>query len=89
MSPKHRPPLSPGDIPGTHFFGRLSGQESTVQPVGISKRKVPMTSSGLEPATSWQVAQCFNQMRLRILQSSNKSIIIFVIITLTRDFNDR
>jgi hypothetical protein len=34
-----------------------------VRPEGLSQLKIPMTSSGIEPAACWLVAQFLNQMR--------------------------
>jgi len=39
-----------------------------LQPEGLSRRKIPMTPSGIEPATFRLVAQCFNKMRHRVPQ---------------------
>jgi hypothetical protein len=33
---------------------------------GLSQLKNPMTSSGIEPATFWLVAQCHNQLLYRV-----------------------
>ena len=37
-----------------------------VQPEGLCQWKVPMTPTGIEPATYWLVAQCLNQPRYRV-----------------------
>jgi hypothetical protein len=37
-----------------------------VRPEGFCQRKIPMTPSGIEPATFWFVAQCLIQLRHRL-----------------------
>ena len=55
VSLTHRPPLPPGNTPGTHLCQRLS------RPQGHSATgSIPMPSSGIEPATCRFVAQCLN-----------------------------
>jgi hypothetical protein len=46
VSPPRRPPFTPRKIPGTHLL------EAETTPEGLGQLKNPMTSSGIEPATS-------------------------------------
>ena len=57
VSPSYRPPLTPRKHPATHFCYRLS------RPKWLCQWKIPMTPSGIEPATFLFVAQCLYQPR--------------------------
>jgi hypothetical protein len=60
VSPTHRPPLPPGNIPGTHFCYRLSRPQGHSAAGRIMSMKNPMTPSGIDPTTFRFVAQCLN-----------------------------
>jgi len=61
VSLKHRPPLPPGNTPGTHLCWRLSGPQGC-SAIGriLFQWKIPMTPVGIEPATFRFVAQYLN-----------------------------
>ena len=43
VSPRHRPPFPPGNIPGTHFCYRRSRPQDQVRLEGLCQWKIPMT----------------------------------------------
>jgi hypothetical protein len=49
VSPTHRPPLPPGNIPGSHFCSRLSQPEGHSAAGSSMSTKIPMTPSGFLP----------------------------------------
>ena len=78
VSLTHRPPLPPGNAPGTHFCQRLS------RPQGHSAIvRIQMTPAGIEPATFRFVAQHLNHcatavpctIRINAINFSNISIL--------------
>jgi len=62
----HRPPLPPGSAPGTHFCWRLSRPQSH-SAIGriLCQWKIPMTRTGMEPATFRFVTQHLNPLCCR------------------------
>jgi len=56
----HRPPLPPGNSPGTHLCYRLSQPQGHSAIGRIMSMKNSMTPSGIEPATFQFVAQHHN-----------------------------
>ena len=61
VSLTHRPPLPPGNAPGTHFCYRM-GRPQDNSAIGriLCQWEIPMTPAGIEPATFRFVAQHLN-----------------------------
>jgi hypothetical protein len=60
VSPTHRSPLTPGNIPGTHFCYTLNQPQGHSAAGRIVSMKNPVTPSGIELVTFRFVAQCLN-----------------------------
>jgi len=60
VSLMHRPPLPPGNAPGTHFCWRLSPSQGHSAIRILCQWRIPMTLAGIKPATFRFVAQHLN-----------------------------
>jgi len=68
VSLTRRPLLPPGNTPGSHFFWRLSRPQGHSAIGRILSMKIPVTPSGIEPATFQFVARHLNHCATAVRQ---------------------
>ena len=65
-APTHRPPLPPGNVPGTHFHYGLSRPQGHVTIGRNMSLKNPVTPAGIDPGTVRLVAQRLKNILISI-----------------------